>query len=330
MQTYSYLQAPDLARAVQLSALPGHWPIAGGTELVNWMKEGIVRPVAIVDIMRLAGLERIEAGPGELRLGALSRMSDVAAHAGVRSGWPAIAQALEKSASPQLRNMATMGGNLLQRTRCPYFRAEVELPCNKRVAGSGCSARAGEDRGMALFGWSEACVATHASDVAVAFAALDAVLDVQGPAGARQVALNDLYRAPGATPEVETDLAPGEIVTAIRVPASATAQASAYLKVRERASYEFALVSAAAGVELSGGRIARARLALGGVAYKPWRLSPAAEAALEGVPIDDAVRLHAALRPAFADARPLKHNSFKIELARRAAVRALQNAGGVA
>jgi xanthine dehydrogenase YagS FAD-binding subunit len=309
---------------------PGASWIAGGTELVNWLKEGIVSPTRLVDINGLPGLDGIEAGAAGLRIGALARMADVAAHQDVRNAYPAIAESLLASASQQLRNMASMGGNLMQRTRCPYFRAERELPCNQRRRGSGCAALTGEDRTLAIFGWTDACVATHASDVAVALTALDAVVHARGPAGERAILLADLYRQPGEGPEHGTNLERGELITAIEVPASAVAGRSRYLKLRERSSYEFALVSAAAALELDeGGGIRDARLALGGVAHRPWRL-PEAERALVGANVRDAAALRAAVEPAFADARPRRHNGFKVELAKRAAVRAIQMAGGEA
>jgi xanthine dehydrogenase YagS FAD-binding subunit len=222
-----------------------------------------------------------------------------------------------------------MGGNLMQRTRCPYFRAEIELPCNKRRPGSGCSALSGEDRGMALFGWSESCVATHPSDVAVAFAALDAIVHVDGPDGGRTIPFGDFHRLPADRPESETVLAAGEVITMIEVPASPVASRSHYIKVRERASYEFALVSVAIGLDLDGRQIRDARIALGGVAPKPWRLSEA-EQALRGVSLADRAALRQALDGGFAEARPRRDNGFKIELAKRAAIRALQTAGGIA
>ena len=292
------------------------------------MKEGIVVPRRLIDINRLAGLDAIEVGPDGLRIGALARMSDVARHESVRRDYPVIAEALLRSASQQLRNMASLGGNLLQRTRCPYFRAEVDLACNKRRPGSGCAALEGEDRSLAIFGGSDACIATHPSDVAVAFAALDAVVEVRSRSSARTIPLSQFYRLPDSAPERETTLEPGELVVAIVVPASRLAGRSHYLKVRERASYEFALVSAAVAVDLDGDRIGEARLALGGVAPMPWRL-PAAEARLRGASLERSA-LRAAIEDGFADARPRKHNGFKVELAKRTIVRALKTAGGVA
>jgi xanthine dehydrogenase YagS FAD-binding subunit len=289
------------------------------------MKDGIAAPRRLIDINALP-LAHIEAGPEGLRLGALARMSDVAAHPVVRRAYPAIAEALELSASPQLRNMASMGGNLLQRTRCPYFRAETELPCNKRHPGTGCAAREGENRGHAIFGWSDACVATHPSDVAVALAALDATVHVLSPRAERAISVVDLYRLPGNAPEQDTVLAHDELITAIDVPASPLTGRSHYLKVRERSSYEFALVSAAVALAMDGKHIQQARIALGGVAPKPWRLT-AAEGALSGVPLEREA-LRRTIEGAFGAARPLAHNSFKVELAKRTVVRALENAGG--
>ena len=304
--------------------------LAGGTELVNWLKDGIVRPARVLDINGLRGLSSIEVDATGLRIGALVRMADLAAHPKVQRDYPAIPEALLRSASQQLRNMASMGGNLLQRTRCPYFRAEVELPCNKRVPGSGCSALDGEDRSMAIFGWSEHCIATHPSDVAVALAALDAEVALQGPDGVRRVPVTSFYRLPGAEPERDTVKERTELITGITVPASAVARRSWYLKVRERTSYEFALVSVAAGAELDGsGAIRDARIALGGVAHGPWRL-PAAEQSLIGVRIDDSEGLMAAIEGSFSGARPRRDNGFKVELAKRAVVRTLQTAAGAA
>jgi xanthine dehydrogenase YagS FAD-binding subunit len=318
-----------VSEAVSAAAQPDTTVIAGGTEVLNWLKEGIITPARLLDISRLPELDRIDADASGLRIGALARMSDVAAHATVRQQYPAISEALLASASPQLRHMASMAGNLLQRTRCPYFRAETELPCNKRHPQTGCSALQGEDRNLAIFGWSEHCLATHPSDVAVALAALDAKLHVQSAAGTRQIPLVDFHRLPENAPERDNVLTPGELVLVIEVPASAVARRSYYLKLRERASYEFALVSAAAAVELENRVIKSARLALGGVASKPWRLT-LAEQALRGLSIKDTAGLRRALAADFALAKPGKHNGFKVEWAQRAALRALQTAGEIA
>ncbi len=328
MIPFTYERVGDVRSAVAaLMSRPDAALVAGGTELLNWLKEGIARPGHVIDINAVP-LSRIDLTSEGLHLGALARMSDVAADAGVRREFPAIAEALELSASPQLRNMASMGGNLMQRTRCPYFRADAELPCNKRRPGSGCAARHGENRSHAIFGWSEGCVATHPSDLAVALAALDAHVHVEGPRGGRAIPVMEFHRLPGDAPDQETTLEDGEMITAITIPTSEAARHSRYFKVRERASYEFALVSAAAAVELQGRTIGTVRLALGGVAHKPWRLRNA-ERALEGQVFDRQV-IDAVLDTEFADARPLEQNAFKTGLARRAARRALEAAGGVA
>lgn len=316
---HTRIGAPAEAVAA-LAAEPGARLIGGGTELVNLMKERIERPDLLVDISRVP-LDQVLSDQDGLHLGALARMSDVAAHLVVRTRYPAIAEALEQSASPQLRNMATMAGNLMQRTRCPYFRAETDLPCNKRRPGSGCAAVTGEHRAAAIFGASPACVATHPSDVAVVLAALDARVRVLGPRGERVVPLTGLHRLPGDEPHRDTVLEPDEMIVWIDVPASAPAAKSRYVKVRERRSYDFALVSAATAAVLGDGVIREARIALGGVAPRPWRLA-AAERALVGAPLDpDAVRQ--AIEPAFAAARPLPGNAVKVELAKRTVVRAL-------
>jgi xanthine dehydrogenase YagS FAD-binding subunit len=325
LKVFSY-ERPSVP-SVAISALrddPDAVLLAGGTEMVNWLKEGIVRPTRVLDINGLPGLGTIEADANELRIGALVRMADLAVHPEVHRAYPAIPEALVRSASQQLRNMASMGGNLLQRTRCPYFRAEVELPCNKRRPGSGCSALAGEDRSMAIFGWSERCLATHPSDIAVALAALDATVTLHGPGGSRTVPVTSFYRLPGEQPERDTVVERDELITAVTVPRSEVARRSWYLKVRERTSYEFALVSVAAGVDIDNhGAIHEVRIALGGVAHGPWRLR-GAERALASVPVEDADRLRAAIEQDFAEARPRGNNGFKVELAKRAVVRTLQ------
>jgi xanthine dehydrogenase YagS FAD-binding subunit len=253
-------------------------------------------------------------------------MSDVAANAEVRRRFPLIAESLLFAASGQLRNMASMGGNIMQRTRCAYFRDEDDVPCNKRRPGSGCAALHGLNRNHAIFGWSEACVATNPSDVAVALAAMDAIVIVQGRTGERSIPFTDFHRLPGSTPERDNALDRGDLIVAIELPGNVEARASHYLKVRDRESYEFALVSAAAAVATDGRRIRSARLAMGGVAHKPWRLT-AAETALRGAPLNDIEALQSAIATSFTDARPLAHNSFKVELGQRVALRALQIAG---
>ena len=329
MQPFAFARADTLSKAITAAAEPGTAVIAGGTELINWLKEGIATPRRVVDINGITELRRLDLSPAGLSIGALTRMSDVARHEGVRRDYPIIAQALESSASGQLRNMASLGGNLMQRTRCPYFRAETALSCNKRRPGSGCAAHEGEDRSMAVFGWSEHCMATHASDVAVALVALDSNVVVEGPKGSRTIRLSDFYLLPGETPDDETALEPGELITRIHVPSSPVARRSQYLKLRERTSYEFALVSAAVAIDLDRSVIREARVALGGVAPKPWRLD-LAQSALGGLDSKRPEALRAAIEPAFADARPRKHNAFKVELAKRAVVRAIEMAGAAA
>ena len=328
MHPFALSRADDPAKAIAAHAQDPHLAfIAGGTDLIGLMKDRAALPERLLDINGLPGMARIEALPdGGLRIGALARMSDVAADPEVRRRFPVIAEALLFAASGQLRNMASIGGNLMQRTRCAYFRDEDDLPCNKRRPGSGCSARHGLNRNHAIFGWSDACVATNASDVAVAFAALDATVMVRGPAGERSIPFADFHRLPGDTPERDNALGRGDLIVSIEVPACPEGRASHYLKVRDRQSYEFALVSAAAAIATDGRRIRSARLAMGGVAHKPWRLV-AAEAALRDVSLDDSDALRSAIAMSFANARPLAHNAFKVELAQRVALRALQTAG---
>ena len=306
---------------------PGLAYIAGGTDLLGLMKDRAALPPRLMDINHLPGLSQIERWPdGGLRIGALARMSDVAADMGVRRAAPMTSEALLASASGQLRNMASIGGNLMQRTRCSYFRDADGPPCNKRKPGSGCAARHGLNRGHAIFGWSDACVATHPSDLAVVLAALDADIRVLSPEGGRIIAFRDFHRLPGDAPEHDNTLGRGELIVGVDVPFRPEARTSHYLKVRERQSYEFALVSVAAGVDVDGGRIRSARVAMGGVAHKPWRLL-ATERALVGVGLNDAAALRAAVAQGFAEARPLEQNAFKIELSQRAVLRALQTAG---
>jgi xanthine dehydrogenase YagS FAD-binding subunit len=299
--------------------------VAGATELVNWMKDGIQSPTRLVDINALPLTEVIVRAEG-VRLGSLARMSDVAAMAALRQAYPVLTQALELGASPQIRNMGTIGGNLLQRTRCPYFR-ETSFACNKRQPGSGCAALSGEHRLHAIFGASGACIAVHPSDLAVALCALDAIVHTRGPAGERAIPLDRLYLAPGDTPQQETVLDHGELILAVVVPANACAAHSVYIKVRERASYEFALVSAAACLDLVGEThiVRSARVVLGGVAFKPWRAF-AAEDALVGQPLTE-WSIAAAGAESVTRARPLDGNAFKVPLAERAVIRALTTIG---
>jgi xanthine dehydrogenase YagS FAD-binding subunit len=328
MHPFALSRADDPAKAIAAhSQDPRLAFIAGGTDLIGLMKDHATLPERLLDINHLPGLARIEArADGGLHIGALAHMSDVAADMEVRRRFPVIAESLLLAASGQLRNMATIGGNIMQRTRCAYFRDEDNLPCNKRRPGSGCSALHGVNRNHAVFGWSEACVATHPSDLAVALAALDAVVIVRGTTGERSIQFTDFHCLPGSTPERDNVLERGDLIMAIDVPMRPEGRASHYLKVRDRRSYEFALISVAAAVATDGGRIGSVRLAMGGVAHKPWRLS-AAETALRGASLDDSDALEAAIARSFGDARSLDHNAFKVELAQRAALRALQTAG---
>jgi xanthine dehydrogenase YagS FAD-binding subunit len=328
MHPFSLSRADDAAKAIAAHAQDAQLAfIAGGTDLLGLMKDRVAFPERLLDINGLPNMARIEApADGSLRIGALARMSDVAADPGVRLRFPVIAEGLLFAASGQLRNMASIGGNIMQRTRCAYFRDEEELPCNKRQPGSGCSALHGINRNHAIFGWSDDCIATHPSDVAVAFAAMDANVIVRGLAGERRIPFAEFHRVPGERPERDNVLERGDLIIAVEVPPRAEGRASHYLKLRDRQSYEFALVSAAVALALDGRRIRSARLAMGGVAHKPWRLS-AAEQALAGASLDDVDVLKAAIATSFTDARPLAHNAFKVELAQRVALRAVQTAG---
>jgi xanthine dehydrogenase YagS FAD-binding subunit len=329
MHPFTLERPRDLAAALALRAQAGRNDapaeyIAGGTDMIQLLQEYVRRPARLVS---LAGVldKRIEAGPAGLRIGAAATMAEVASHAAVVERFPVISEALLNSASPQVRNQATMGGNLLQRTRCPYFRDVGYGACNKRLPGSGCAAIAGENRWHAVLGTSKHCIAAHASDLAVALVALDAAVEVRRAGGQRTVPLGDLYRLPARTPHIETVLEPGEVITAITVPASKAARRSHYLKVRDRASFEFAVVSAAVALDMDGERIREARIALGGVGTRPWRV-PRVEAALAGATLEPAaVRRAAAL--AAQGARGQGHNDFKIELMQRAIVRAIETAG---
>ncbi|WP_377810684.1 xanthine dehydrogenase family protein subunit M [Azospirillum sp. A29] len=300
--------------------------VAGGTNLLDLMKADVMRPERLVDISRL-GLDRIEdIDGGGLRLGALARNADTAYDARVQARYPMLSKAILAGASAQLRNMATNGGNLLQRTRCYYFY-DTGTPCNKREPGTGCGALTGVNRIHAILGASDRCIAVHPSDMCVALAALDAVVRVSGPKGERTIPFADFHRLPGDTPHIDSSLAADELITAIDLPPEGFAEHSTYLKVRDRASYAFALVSVAAALKMDGQTIRTARLALGGVAHKPWR-DPAAEAELAGKPASLETFREAA-RVLLRDARGQSHNAFKIGLAERAIVRALAEAAGV-
>jgi xanthine dehydrogenase YagS FAD-binding subunit len=326
MKTFDYVRPTSISDAVAAAAEPGTAYLAGGTNLLDLMKGGVTGPNRLVDVTRLPGLDRIERlADGGVRIGALVRNADLAHDFDFAASYPAVAEALLSGASAQLRNAATVGGNLLQRTRCGYFY-DTASACNKREPGSGCDARHGENRLHAVLGWSEACIATHPSDFCVPLVALDAVVEIEGKAGRREVALETLHCLPGDTPERESVLEPGDLIVALRLPGEARAFSAhaRYLKVRERTSYAFAIVSAAAGLRIEKGTIREARLALGGVAAKPWR-ARAAEKILAGAGADP-LTFRRAAEAALADAKPSGDNAFKIELAQRIIVRALTSA----
>ncbi|MDB5495379.1 MAG: hypothetical protein JWP86_2716 [Phenylobacterium sp.] len=296
--------------------------LAGGTTLIDLMKLDVMRPEVVVDINGLARQHgEIRSGPDGLQLGALVRMADAAEHPAVRRDYPVIAQSLELAASQQLRNMASLGGNVLQRTRCNYFRDVTWAACNKRAPGSGCAAIGGPDRGMAVLGVSEHCIANYPGDFAGALAALGATVDIEGPGGRRVIPFEELHRLPGDTPHIETNLAPGELITGFSVPAGPWTRRSLYLKIRDRQSYEFAIASAAVALDLDAGVVREARVALGGMVAKPWR-SHEAEAALRGHPLTEG-SAQAAAAAAFAQAVVHGEDRFKPELGRRTLVRAL-------
>jgi xanthine dehydrogenase YagS FAD-binding subunit len=321
MRPFSYARVADADAAIAaVRERTDSAFLAGGTTAVDLVRQNVLRPGLLVDIndLPLSGIEDLPNGG--LRIGALARMSDVAAAPGVSERFPVIAQALLLGASAQLRNMASMGGNLCQRVRCSYFR-DPASPCNKRDPGTGCAALEGFNRGHAILGTSDKCIATHPSDVAVALVAMDAVVHTRGPAGERAIGIDDFFLLPGDTPQREHPLEHGELITAIEVPATPVARRSVYLKFRDRESYEFALASVAAAVRIEGGTVAEVRLALGGVGTKPWR-ARRAEASLLGQPATGA-SFAAAARQELASARPRPLNSFKVELAQRAIVRAL-------
>jgi xanthine dehydrogenase YagS FAD-binding subunit len=324
MINFQYSRAGSIAEAIgQIAGDPHARFIAGGTNLVDLMKMDVVRPSRLIDITRLP-LARVEAtAAGGLRIGALVANADLAYHPLVQERYPVLASAVLAGASAQLRNMASTGGNLLQRTRCAYFY-DTATPCNKREPGSGCSAIGGINRMHAILGTSESCIATHPSDMCVALAMLEAVVHVSGPSGERVIAFADFHRLPGDTPQRDTTLAPGEIITAVELPPHGFAAHHSYLKIRDRLSYAFALVSVAAGLELDGDTIREARFALGGVAHRPWR-DIGAEAALHGQPATAAAFTRAA-EIVLRDAKGFGHNDFKIDLARRCIVRTLSQA----
>ena len=324
MNNFEYARASDVADAVRrIAADPAAKFIAGGTNLIDLMKENVARPSRLIDITRLP-LDKVEdTRDGGLRIGALVPNSDLAYHPQVEARYPLLGSAILAGASQQLRNMASTGGNLLQRTRCLYFY-DTTTPCNKREPGSGCSAIGGINRNHAILGTSEHCIATHPSDMCVALAALDARVLATGRSGERSIAFADFHRLPGDTPQIDSNLRADEIITAIELPPQGFARNYSYLKIRDRLSYAFALVSVAAGLDIEGGTIKATRLALGGVAHKPWR-DRDAEAQLAGAPATRESFQRAAAT-VLRDARGFGHNDFKIELARRAIVRALTQA----
>jgi xanthine dehydrogenase YagS FAD-binding subunit len=323
-----YDRATDIDHALELARQPGAKFIGGGTNLLDLYKSGIEKPLRLVDVSRLALGSIDELPGGGVRIGATATNTAAANHPLVRGRYRALSEALLAGASAQLRNMATIGGNLLQRTRCYYFTDPAFGACNKRNPGSGCAAMEGYNRIHAILGASDRCIATHPSDMAVALCALDAVVRLTGPGGERVVPVAEFHRLPGETPEVETAIEPGELITAVELPPSAFAARSHYLKLRDRASYAFALVSVAVALDLHDGLVRDVRLALGGVAHKPWRAVDA-EDELRGRTLD-AATLRRAAAAAVAGARPYQYNAFKVELAQRAIVRAVGQAGAAA
>ncbi len=321
MRDFTFARAASRPEALVLAAMPDTMMLAGGTELLNWMRIGIAGPAQVLDIGRVPELDGIEALPdGRMRIGALARLNDVAQHDTVRARYPVLSTSILKAASAQLRNLATIGGNPVQRVRCPYFRAEEPTPCNKRVPHSGCAALHGHNEKHAIFGWTEACVAVQPSDPAVALAALDAVIVTEHADGGRRITARDFHMLPDADPAAHNVLRHGELITAIEL--GAPAPKSAYLKTRERESYEYATVSAAVALDLDGEVIRRARVALGSVAMRPWRLDET-ERRLAGRRLDSPA-VADAVAAGFADARPLSGNAYKIPLARNAVLRTIE------
>ncbi len=341
MRPFSFARVEDIPGAIQAQqAAPAsarntasvHAPaqyIAGGTTLLDLMKLDVMRPEVVTDINALQGAPfgRIDHGPAGLRLGATVRMASAAEHRAVLENYPVIAQSLALAASPQLRNMASLGGNVLQRTRCTYFRDVSYAACNKRDPGSGCAALAGVNRSHAIVGVSDQCIASYAGDFAHALIALDAGVELVGPGGSRTIPFAELHRMPGNTPHIETTLLPAELIAAFTVPPMPWARRSLYLKIRDRESYEFALASAAVALDLDGERARDVRIALGGVSAKPWRAREAEEM-LKGQRLDDAA-LNAAADKAFETAQPKTHNGFKLDLGKRTLVRALRQAASM-
>lgn len=326
MQPFSYIRAQDNQGAIRAAGIRSAKFIAGGTNMLDLMKLNIEVPKQVVDITQLSLYQVEELQNGSIRIGALVKNSDLAYNAIIQKRFPVLAEAILSGASPQLRNMATTGGNLMQRTRCPYFYS-TDFACNKRNPGSGCAAINGYNRMNAVLGTSDKCIATHPSDMCVAMAALGAVIHVQGPKGVRAIPFADFHLLPGQTPHLEHNLKQDELITHVEIPPLPFANKSHYLKVRDRASYEFALTSAAVALDIQNGTIKAARIALGGVGTKPWR-AVAAEQALIGAPANEASYKKAA-EIAMADGKPHKDNAYKIELAKRTLVRALTTVGGM-
>lgn len=323
MELFAYTRAADVAQAVSAASDQDVRFVAGGTTLLDLMKLDVERPTRLIDINHI-GLDTVEKLPnGSLQIGALVRNSDLAHHPAVQSDYSVLSQALLAGASAQLRNMATTGGNLLQRTRCMYFR-NTAMPCNKRTPGSGCSAIEGDNRTLAILGTSKDCIATNPSDMNVALTALEAVIVVRGSTGTRNIPIGEFFLLPGTTPHKETVLAPGELITHVTLPAPRSQSKQVYLKLRDRASYEFALASAAVVAEVSGGKFTFIRVALGGVGTKPWRSHEAEAALLHGAA--DTPTFRRAADAALRDARPQSENAFKVELAKRCIAHALTSA----
>ena len=322
VQTQSEFEMPSNTATVHA---PSQY-VAGGTTLIDLMKLDVMRPQSVIDINALERTSsgEIELGSRGLHLGALVRMSTAADHPDVRKNYPMISQSLELAASPQIRNMASLGGNVLQRTRCTYFRDTSYSACNKRTPGSGCAALEGINRMHAVLGVSDRCIATYPGDFAQALIALDAQLEIAGPDGSRTMLFSDLHRPPGLSPHIETTLAPGELILAFMVPAVAWAKRSLYLKIRDRQSYEFALASAAVALDLDGDTVRNSRIALGGVSALPWRAREA-EQKLNGRKLDDAA-LNDVAEAAFVQAQPREHNAFKVQLGKLTLIRALRQA----
>jgi xanthine dehydrogenase YagS FAD-binding subunit len=331
MRPFSFQRAADLEQACQLASGTGQGQVdapmqflAGGTTLIDLMKLDVLRPKTVVDLGALASDEPVKAGPDGLMLSAFAKMSKVAAHPAVLSRYPVIAQSLQLAASAQLRNMATLGGNVLQKTRCPYYRDTSWKACNKRVPGSGCTALTAFNRNHAILGTDNSCIAQYPGDFAVALIAVAARVDLVGPRGSRSIAFADLHCVANGKPDIETTLRPGEVITAFRVPAGDWMRRSVYLKIRDRASYEFAIASVAVALDLQGDIVQEARIGLGGMAYRPWR-AVEAEHYLAGKPLTAASAENAA-EAALSGAKTHGHNDYKPDLAKRAIVRALLEA----